>query len=110
MVDECRSIAYPADVSYFAQVKTHDVPIELSDVAPPETETERRVGAIWSSVLEGKQIYRTSHFFQLGGESLSAMRMITRVRRDFGMRVPVRAIFDIPTLDRFSAMLDAMQR
>jgi acyl carrier protein len=74
-----------------------------------ETETERRVGVIWSAVLGGKPIYRTSHFFQLGGESLLAMRMITRVRRDFGIRVPARTIFDSPTLDRFSAIIDAMQ-
>lgn len=76
--------------------------------APPVTETERRISEIWSEVLGVEPVGRSDHFFQLGGQSLLAMRMIARVRRSFGIRIPARTIFDAPTVDRFSASLDKM--
>lgn len=75
---------------------------------PPATETERRIAEIWRDVLGVDSVGQADHFFQLGGQSLLAMRMIARVRRQFGTRVPVRTIFDAPTVELFSASLDTM--
>ncbi len=79
-----------------------------TSAAPPLTETERRIAEIWSEVLKAEPVGRSDHFFQLGGQSLLAMRMIARVRRQFGIRVSARAIFDAPTVDVFSAFIDTM--
>jgi amino acid adenylation domain-containing protein len=77
--------------------------------ARPATETERRVADIWSEVLGTGPVGLASDFFELGGQSLLAMRMIARVRRRFGLPVPARAIFDAPTVRRFAAFLDEMR-
>jgi acyl carrier protein len=88
---------------------SRSVPPAGHEAVPFATETEHRVGGIWSEILRVEPIGRTSHFFQLGGQSLLAMRMIARIRRDFGMKVPVSTVFNEPTVERFSAALDAMQ-
>lgn len=76
--------------------------------APPLTQTEQQVAEIWSEVLGVESVGRKGHFFELGGQSLLAMRMIVRIRRKFGIRIPVRAIFDAPNVESFSALLDKM--
>ncbi len=78
------------------------------DPQSPRTGTERQVTEIWSQVLNTAPVGRSSDFFALGGQSLLAMRMITRVRRQFGVRIPPRAIFDAPTVEQFSALIDSM--
>jgi amino acid adenylation domain-containing protein len=75
---------------------------------PPVSETESRVAEIWSDVLGTGPVGLASDFFELGGQSLLAMRMIARVRRRFGLPVPARAIFDAPTVQRFAAFIDEM--
>ncbi len=76
--------------------------------ALPLTETEQQIAEIWSEVLGADAVGRSGHFFELGGQSLLAMRMIARIRRRFGIRIPVRTIFDAPTVEGFSALLDKM--
>jgi acyl carrier protein len=88
---------------------TRGVPPAGHEAVPFVTETERRVGEIWSKVLRVEPIGRTSHFFELGGQSLLAIRMIARIRRDFGTKVPVSTVFNAPTVERFSALLDTIQ-
>ncbi|MFI8566224.1 amino acid adenylation domain-containing protein [Rhodococcus sp. NPDC078407] len=48
-----------------------------------------------------------SDFFALGGDSLAAMRLTTRVNRDLNVRISVRAVFDHPTIASLSAYIDA---
>jgi amino acid adenylation domain-containing protein len=74
---------------------------------PPATATEQAVAQIWADVLGVPAVGRSADFFALGGQSLLAMRMIARVRRQFGVRVPARVIFDAATVERFAAFLDA---
>jgi amino acid adenylation domain-containing protein len=60
------------------------------------------VAEIWRAVLREEEISATDDFFDLGGNSLLAMQVIVRVRRRFSIDIPIRALFDNPTLAGFS--------
>ena len=61
------------------------------------------VAEIWRAVLREDQIAATDDFFGLGGNSLLAMQVVFRVRRRFGIEIPIRALFgNNPTLGGFS--------
>jgi acyl carrier protein len=63
-----------------------------------QTDIERKLSAIWQEVLDVGQIQVDNNFFDLGGHSLHAMRVLSRVRRDFQIEIPIRVLFDRPTI------------
>src|SRR6185295_14405958 len=72
--------------------------IEAGTSTPPRTPLEREVAAIWEGVLGVSGLGVESHFFALGGHSLLAMRLSSRLREAFGLELPLRTIFETPTL------------
>lgn len=66
------------------------------------------VAQIWRAVLREEEIGAADDFFGLGGNSLLAMQVIVRVRRRFGIDIPIRALFDNPTLAGFSKFVEAV--
>lgn len=73
---------------------------------PPATETERRLAALWCAVLDRDAIGRTDDFFDLGGHSLLGVRLISRIAETFGAELPLRVIFDSPTVASMAERLD----
>ena len=65
------------------------------------------VAQIWRDALGEDQIGATDDFFDLGGNSLLAMQVIVRARRRFRIDIPIRALFDNPTLGGFSKAVEA---
>lgn len=65
---------------------------------PPRSETEAVLAGIWQSILEVERVGRGDHFFALGGHSLRATRVMSRVRDVFGVELRVRTLFDAPRL------------
>src|SRR5262249_18455585 len=61
-------------------------------------ETERALTEIWAEVLGVDQIGIHDDFFQLGGHSLRAAQVITRVTEVLGVKLPLQAMFDSPTV------------
>ncbi len=59
----------------------------------PRTATEEVVAAVWAEVLRAERVGRRDNFFDLGGHSLMATRVITRLREAFHLELPLRAIF-----------------
>jgi amino acid adenylation domain-containing protein len=68
--------------------------------APPATEDELRMAAIWAEVLGVPRVGLHDDFFRLGGHSLLATRVVARLRRDFGVDLPLRSLFQEPTVAR----------
>ena len=64
----------------------------------PGTPLERALAAIWADVLEIDDIGVDDDFLELGGDSLRAMQLVSRVRQLSGVDVPVDALFDAPTV------------
>ena len=64
---------------------------------PPRTPAEEVVAGIWERIL-GVRPGVHDNFFDLGGHSLRATQVITRIRNAFGADVPLRAIFEAPTV------------
>jgi amino acid adenylation domain-containing protein len=65
---------------------------------PPRGPLEEVVAAIWCEVLDRSEVGRETSFFDLGGHSLLAVRVASRVRAVFGVELPVRALFEEPTM------------
>ena len=76
-------------------------PTPSSQVAasvPPATPVEQLLAKIWSEVLGIDEIGLHDNFFELGGSSLLAMQVVSRLRRALKLDVPLRTLFDKPTL------------
>lgn len=73
----------------------------------PATETERKLVEIWSEVLEipEERIGRKAHFFEMGGHSLSATRLVSKIKEHFGNEIGLSFIFEHPRLDEISGIL-----
>ncbi|TCP57969.1 amino acid adenylation domain-containing protein [Tumebacillus sp. BK434] len=71
----------------------------------PRTETETKLAALWSELLGADPIGLHDNFFSLGGHSLLATRMISRVRQQFGLDVPLSLLFEKPELGDFAQHL-----
>lgn len=65
---------------------------------PPRTELERILAQIWTEVLSLETVGIHDAFYELGGDSLSATRIVARVNRTLGIELPIRAILDAPTV------------
>ena len=77
---------------------------------PPRTTTEAVLASIWTSVLGVTTIGVHDDFFQLGGHSLLAAQLMARIDEVFQTRLPLRTLFEAPTIARFAALIDAPPR
>ncbi len=85
------------------------VPVQVEQEAA-KTETEQLLCTLWSEVLGFEVTNRLSHFFESGGHSLSAARLLSRVRESLGIEAPLRVLFDKPRLSEQAEWLDQQQR
>jgi acyl carrier protein len=68
------------------------------DAVAPRTPTEHALAAIWRDVLKLDRVGVNGNFFALGGDSLSATRVIARVQQELLVAVPLRTMFETMTL------------
>lgn len=73
------------------------------------TPSERRVAAIWAGVLEREALPANANFFALGGHSLLAIRVVSAIRTEFGIELPLATFFDSPTIAGLARTLDTME-
>lgn len=69
---------------------------------------EARLAAIWAEVLGVEHVGRDDNFFELGGHSLAAAQVVARVRDSFQQELPLRAIFEAPTIAELAVELGAL--
>lgn len=69
-----------------------------NDYIAPETPTEEQLTKIWQSLLGVGPIGREDDFFALGGSSLIAIQLTTRIRSTFDVELPLKTLFEIPTV------------
>ncbi len=83
---------------------------ETRESLPPRTDTERRLAAIWQEVLQHDSIGVEDNFFALGGHSLLITRLMARVRATFDVALPLRTLFDYPTVAAMAERVDRAGR
>ncbi len=76
----------------------------------PRTATEEDLARLWEDILENAPVGIYDDFFALGGHSLLAMRVIAGVADAFGVTLPVRAIFEDPTLAALAERIEQARR
>jgi amino acid adenylation domain-containing protein len=77
---------------------------------PPVTEAEQIVAEIWGAVLGLMSLGRDANFFELGGHSLIATQVMAHVQKTTGVEMPLRALFENPTVAQFAAQIEAALR
>ncbi|MCD2523924.1 lichenysin non-ribosomal peptide synthetase LicC [Bacillus licheniformis] len=72
----------------------------------PRNATEEKLAVIWSEVLGRQQIGIDENFFEIGGHSLKAMAVASRMLKDLAIDVPVNVLFEMPTIEGLAAYID----
>jgi acyl carrier protein len=68
------------------------------DFVPPRSPVEKELANIWSNLLKVKAVGVNDNFFELGGHSLLATQLVSRMRKEFEMEIPLRILFETPTV------------
>jgi len=79
---------------------------EAAEVAPRTPEEEVLV-ELWRQLLQRRRVDVRDDFFDLGGHSLLATRLLSRIEQAFGVELPLRTLFEAPTLEGLAARVAA---
>nr|WP_226002182.1 non-ribosomal peptide synthetase [Paenibacillus sp. BJ-4] len=75
----------------------------------PRTALERRIAELWSNVLGIPKVGVTDNFFELGGHSLLATQLIFKLHDELNIEVPLRVLFETPTVEWMTKAFEAIQ-
>jgi acyl carrier protein len=72
----------------------------------PSTPIELALASIWSEILGTENVTAESDFFELGGQSLAAVRVVARIDAVLGVKLAANAVFEFPTLESLARLVD----
>ena len=75
-----------------------------------QSTTEATIASLWQELLGVQRVCRTDSFFRVGGHSLAALQLVSRLRQEFKVDLPVRASFEAPTLEELARRVDQATR
>jgi amino acid adenylation domain-containing protein len=79
---------------------------ESEGYSAPRTPSEEIVAGIWGDVLNVKKVSVEATFFDLGGHSLLATQVVSRLRTAFKIEIPLRALFERPTVRKLARQIE----
>jgi acyl carrier protein len=77
---------------------------------PPRTVVEKTLADIWSQTLSVREIGVEDNFFQVGGDSLLATRILSRVRDAFGVELSLMNVFETSTIEEMAGAIESARR
>lgn len=72
----------------------------------PAGQAEELIARVWSSVLGVRTLTADSNFFKLGGHSLLAIKLVSRVKAELGVSLPVKTVYAHPRLRDLAARIE----
>ncbi len=102
---------FPVTLNGKVDRKALPEPIEIKShvtagYVEPKTKTEITLSEIWSEILKSEHIGSTDNFFELGGNSLVATILISRIKKNLGIHLPLRTIFEKQTIELIAAEIE----
>ncbi|NBD14559.1 condensation domain-containing protein, partial [Corallococcus silvisoli] len=82
-----------------------EAPQATHSYVAPRTEAEASLASIWAEVLKVARVGVRDSFFDLGGHSLLATQVVSRVRAEFNVELPLRALFESSTVEALAKRL-----
>ncbi|XCN74100.1 MAG: amino acid adenylation domain-containing protein [Candidatus Electrothrix aestuarii] len=80
-----------------------------ADKIPARDVVEMQLLSLWEKILNQHHISIRDNFFDIGGHSLLAMQLMSRIQQEFGIRIPVSALFESPTVAGLAEKLRTQQ-
>lgn len=84
-------------------------PAQFSGYVSPRTDIEKMLAGWWAEILRVEHVSIHDDFFELGGHSLSATRLLSRIRSGLQIDVPLRRLFERPTVAGFAEYVEAVR-
>ncbi|MEP7339452.1 MAG: amino acid adenylation domain-containing protein, partial [Acidobacteriota bacterium] len=76
------------------------------DYQPPRTPVEELLASLWSQTLGIERVGSHDNFFEMGGHSLLATKLNSRINKAFGIALPLRDIFEFPTIAQLTSVVE----
>jgi amino acid adenylation domain-containing protein len=77
-----------------------------ANLRKPRTEIEKEIAKVWSEVLQIEEIGINDTFFELGGTSIMAVKVIAEIEKNTGKRFPLSVLFEYSTVEKFAKLLN----
>jgi acyl carrier protein len=82
--------------------------LENDSFEPPQTQVEKRLASLLTSLLGVSRVGREDNFFSLGGHSLMGAQLIAKIRETFGVELSLLGLFDHPTVKEVSSEIERL--
>lgn len=83
-----------------------DLSAMQAEYAAPSSDTEATLCECWQNLLKLDRVGVKDNFWSLGGQSLLALRLTNMIRQDFELEIPLKVIFDLPTIAELAGFID----
>lgn len=80
-----------------------------TEYVAPRNELDEQLAGIWGEILDRENIGIQDNFFDLGGHSLKATRVLTKIQEEFGVRIDLKNLFIDPTIEHLSNYIETVQ-
>ena len=82
----------------------------LKGIIAPRDDLERRLFEIWTGVVEHSSFGVTDNFYEVGGDSLRAVLVVTHIETEFGMNLPPTQLYDTPTIEKLAEEISRVKK
>ena len=90
--------------------KLPPISVVEQDFVEANTSVQKKLVEIWKKLLKLERISITSNFFELGGDSLCSLRLLSEIYTSFGVKLAVKDIFTYPTILKLAELIDSQAK